>query len=187
MVEAPSRLEESILEKSPRASGERIAHINQTGVEKVATRQVKMHKTFKLSPNGGGVELHLQFSDGQVVEYVLPISLNPHAAGYGALRKLGDLANGKQSLAELKQQVTAQLDRWDNGNWNNYKGPGGTSVVMKALMEHTGKSATEIKAFLASKTMQQKADIKRLPEVAAIVRRLAKPKAVASDLLDGLV
>ena len=151
------------------------------------TRQVKMHKKFKLASNGGGVEISLQYSDGEIVEYVLPISLNQQAAGYGALRKLGDLANGKTELPELKKQVAAMLDRWDAGQWNNYKGPGGTSVVMKALMELKGKSASEVREFLAGKTMQQKADIKHLPEVAAIVRRLSKPKAVPGDLLDGLV
>lgn len=151
------------------------------------TRQVKMHKKFKLASNGGGVEISLQYSDGEIVEYVLPLSLNQQAAGYGALRKLGDLANGKTELPELKKQVAAMLDRWDAGQWNNYKGPGGTSVVMKALMELKGKSASEVREFLAGKTMQQKADIKRLPEVAAIVRRLSKPKAVPGDLLDGLV
>jgi len=151
------------------------------------SRQVKMHKKFKLASNGGGVEISLQYSDGEIVEYVLPLSLNQQAAGYGALRKLGDLANGKTALPELKKQVAAMLDRWDAGQWNNYKGPGGTSVVMKALMELKGKSASEVREFLAGKTMQQKADIKRLPEVAAIVRRLSKPKAVPGDLLDGLV
>lgn len=152
------------------------------------TRQVKMHKKFKTN-GSGAVEIHLQFSDGEVMNYLLPISLNSQAAGYGALRKLGDLAIGGTLLPDLKKAVGELFDQWDSGDWRSRRnGPGGTSVVMKALMAHTGKSADEVRAFLASKTMKQKADIKRLPEVAAIVRGLEKPKAVpTANLLADLL
>lgn len=149
-------------------------------------REVKMQKKARVMDNGK-VQIQLQFSDGELIEYILPGKLVAVAAGYGAVRKLGDLANGESDISKLKAEVSSLLANWDHGRWVNRPPVSGTSLVMKALMEHTGKSASEVREFLAGKTMKQKADIKKLPEVAAIVARLkaAEPEP-SEDLLEGL-
>lgn len=150
-------------------------------------RQVKLNKSAVIE--GGEVTLLLNYSDGTGNSYRLPPELHLRAAAHGALDKLGKLVSQTETLAGLKDAISAQFEQWNGYRWaGRGSSQRGTSVVQKALMEHTGKSADEVRAFLKGKTMKQKNDIKRLPGVADIVARLEYEGEVeAEGLLDGLV
>lgn len=161
-------------------------------------RQVKLRKEAVFSEDGKLSHIALTYSDGTRGEIQVPASVMQEAAATGALYKLGQLANGEGDLDVLKAAVGQLIEQWRSGEWRQRaEGGQGTSIIMKAIMEFKGVTANTARDFLASKTMQQKIDMKRIKGLDAIVARLeaeeeaklrakGKIEEVDESLLEGL-
>ena len=82
-----------------------------------------------------------------------------------------------------------------NGTWNKQRGDGGESkstggtnnLLIRALMQMTGRGKDYVDQFLSAKTKEQRAALKRNPRVVAIIAELQAAKAgdVDTDALLG--
>lgn len=144
---------------------------------KKAARSVRLNKVAVLV-NGKLSHLALTFADGTTRTVEVPAAVREQATAYGAIAKIGGLTSKEQTLDELKAEVEALVERWSDGEWaERSEGGAGTSIIQKALMEARGKSAAEVAAFLATKTMKEKVAMKSLPMLAPIVARLEAEEA----------
>lgn len=80
---------------------------------------------------------------------------------HGLAQKCGDEAAGTEKIEDIVAAVQDMMDRLRKGEWNVPRQPGdsfsGTSVVIRAVAEVTGKSAEDVKAFLQGKLDKAKA------------------------------
>jgi hypothetical protein len=91
------------------------------------------------------------------------------------------------------REVHARITREDAPSWNKGREGGGNTsangLLVRALMQMTGKDKAAIDEFLAAKSKEEKAALRKNPKVAAIIAELQTAASdVDSDaLLDGLM
>lgn len=115
---------------------------------------------------------------------------------HGLKQKLVDAAaiarnpdTGRSPTAQDKfdavKEVFDRLTHATNPQWNKTRvageGLSGAGLLIRALMEMTGKSRSEIEEFLEPKTKEQRAALKKNPKVAAIIARLQSSKDEDTD------
>lgn len=135
----------------------------------------------------GKVQVRLDFRNGQTRLFTIPDALLFKFAAHGAEQKLGDEIAGLKGEggkeADIDDCVLAMdelIDRLYNGEWSMKRetnGLAGTSVLLRALVEHTGKSVEQIKAFLKPKTAAEKAALRNNPKIKPIIERIEAEKA----------
>ena len=153
-----------------------------------------------LELDGGARGVRFDFRNGatrffNVSESALLIDFACH----GASQKIGDEASGEEEVDDMLVAIDAILGRLASGEWGKQRGTGsadsyaGASIVIRAIMEATGKSQDFVKAYLDKKlaadaTLTRKdlyASFKNPnSEVGKIVARLEnekKAKAVKVD------
>lgn len=104
-------------------------------------------------------------------------------AQHGLKQKLGDECAGVEDIDDQVLAVDDLIDRLNAGDFNQQRaadGMAGASILLKALMEKTGKSKETIQAFLQGKTPAEKKALRNAPGVAEIVQRLEAEKAANS-------
>jgi hypothetical protein len=161
----------------------------------------KMNKDTTIE--GDTVTLHLGFRNGTIRNIVLPPSLITKFAAHGAEQKYGDELAGMKP-AEGQEEVDTEdmvleIDRLDEniqkGLWSTRKegdGLGGTSVLIKALMEYGGKPLEVVKKFLSDKDTKFKLALrhdevhrnKAGHSMAEIVKRIELEKASKGVKID---
>ena len=119
----------------------------------------------------GAITLRMDFRNGATRSFPLSTQQLANFAGHGAAQKFGDelAAPAKDPLSEedmvlaveeLHQQVNVE------GNWTQVSEGGGgfsgASVVIKALVEASGKTLEDVKAFLQKKLDDAKAKNEKL-------------------------
>lgn len=153
----------------------------------------------------GTISVRLDFRNGETRTVKLRNDMLSKYAAHGAEQKLGDEIAGVKkddgSDADIEDKVLvmdALIKRLDDGEWTTARdssGMAGTSVLLRAIVEVTGKSADAIKAYLATKTQAQKIALRNSDKfrdaVAAIEAAKAKSKKpvdISKDLeeLDAL-
>tara|TARA_R110000868_G_scaffold343142_2_gene604227 strand:+ start:1034 stop:1651 length:618 start_codon:yes stop_codon:yes gene_type:complete len=76
-------------------------------------------------------------------------------ASHGAKQKIGDETAGVADVDDMVIAVDAMLERLAKGDWSKAREAGdgfsGASVVIRAVMEATGKVQADVKAFLDGK------------------------------------
>ena len=76
-------------------------------------------------------------------------------ASHGAKQKIGDETAGVADVDDMVIAVDAMLERLAKGDWSKAREAGdgfsGASVVIRAVMEATGKAQADVKAFLDGK------------------------------------
>lgn len=133
----------------------------EDGTKQEFTPKRRMNKDHTISEDGK-VTIHLGFKNGVIRNIVLPPSLITKFAAHGAEQKYGDeLAGLKpaegQDEVDIDDCVLAIDDLDKNiqkGIWSTRvagDGMGGTSILIKALMEYGGKPLEVVKAFLSDK------------------------------------
>lgn len=128
----------------------------------------------------GKVQVVLDFRNGQTRTFTIPDNLLQKFASHGAEQKLGDEIAGLEDIDDCVLAVDELIDRLYNGEWAQKKeanGMAGTSVLVRALVEHTGKTVDAIKAFLANKSQAEKVALRNNPKVKPIVERIEAEKA----------
>jgi hypothetical protein len=141
--------------------------------------------------NGEGVRVRFDFVNGETRTYTLTEKLFAHFAAHGAEQKFGDEIAGLKDVEDCVNAIDELMIRLDSGKWNVARESGnsmaGSSILVKALVEASGKSVGEIKTFLAGKTQAEKAALRVHRGIAPIVQRLEAEKAAkkpASDAID---
>jgi hypothetical protein len=101
----------------------------------------------------------------------------------GLVQKLGDAAAGAESTDDAFESILEVANRFNKGEWNKNREGGGTakgsSELVVALTEFMQTQNPEgnvtkdtVRELLASLNNQEKASLRKVPEVAAIIERL---------------
>jgi hypothetical protein len=131
----------------------------------------------------GSVSVRLDFVNGETRLFALPEALFNKFAAHGAEQKLGDEIAGLEDVEDAVLAIDELTERLAAGTWGVARvsgGMAGTSILARALAEHSGKPAEAIKTFLASKTQAEKVALRQNPAIAPIVGRLMAEKAAKS-------
>lgn len=135
----------------------------------------------------GKVQVRLDFRNGETRLFTIPDQLASKFAAHGAEQKLGDAIAGLNDIDDCVMAIDDLIDRLYNGEWNvkrESNGMAGSSVLARALVEHTGKSAEDIKAFLSGKTQAEKVALRNNPKIKPIVERIEAEKASKKSDVD---
>lgn len=131
--------------------------------------------------------VQLDFRNGETRLFALPDNLLIKFALHGAEQKLGDEIAGLDDIDDAVIAVDELIERLTKGEWNVARegnGLAGTSVLARALVEHTGKSMEQIKAFLKDKTQAQKIALRNNPKVKPIIDKIEAEKASKAGGVD---
>ena len=142
----------------------------------------KLLKASEVTPDGK-IQTTLDFVNGETRTFTIPDALLAKFASHGAEQKLGDEIAGVDDIEDAVMAIDDLIDRLYNGEWGvarDKSGLAGASILMRALVESTGKTADEIMKFLSDKTAAQKAALRTNPKVKPIVDRLEAEKAAKS-------
>ena len=135
----------------------------------------------------GKVEVRLDFRNGETRIFTIPDNLLNKFAAHGAEQKLGDEIAGLAEIDDCVLAIDELIDRLYNGDWSvkrESSGMAGTSVLVRALVEHTGKTVEQIKAFLAGKSQAEKVALRNNPKIKPIVDRIESEKAAKKTSVD---
>lgn len=118
----------------------------------------RMLKSSTIDAEGGTVATRFDFVDGQTrtLEVSLADGLALKFIGHGVEQKVGDETAGDESVEDMVLHVDAILGRLAKGEWGAERSAGGdgfsgASVVVKALVEATGKDIAWVKDWLEKK------------------------------------
>lgn len=124
-----------------------------------------------------------------------------YSACHGLLQKVGDEWSGTKEVDDMVLEGEAIIERLRNDEWAVEREAGdsmaGASVVIRALIEVTGKTAEEIKKFLDKKIETAKAAGQKLTrqalyasfrnptsKVGVVIRRIEEEKAAKASVVD---
>lgn len=135
--------------------------------------------------------VRLDFINGESREVVITIGategnsngLLATLAQHGLKQKLGDETAGVEDIDDQVMAVDDLIDRLAKGDFTQQRsadGLAGASILLKALIEVTGKDAEVVKGFLKDKTAAEKKALRNDPKVAPVVQRLEAEKAAKS-------
>ena len=113
----------------------------------------KMVKTVDITD--GRLSVRFDFVNGETRTFTPPDNLILNFAGHGASQKIGDEAAGVEDIDDIILATDAIIERLNNGEWGAARAAGdgfsGANVVIRAIMEATGKDQVSVKAFLQGK------------------------------------
>jgi hypothetical protein len=142
----------------------------------------KLVKTSTISDKGE-VSLRMDFENGAVRSFVIPADMVTRFAAHGAEQKLGDNIAGEKDIDDAVVSTEDLIARLNTGEWNVARAAGGfsgASVLIQALVEASGKTIEDIKAYLSNKTQAEKLALRRSDKLAPIVTRIESEKASKS-------
>lgn len=149
----------------------------------------------------GAVRVRMDFVNGETRTFDVPLSLYGRAIGHGLEQKFGDETAGAKDIDDAVVAVDDLYETLRKGSWTVRSEGGdsyaGASIVIRALMEASGKDQPTIKAFLQKmlddakakgETLTRKAlyDSFRAPntKVGTIIARLEAEKLAKSAKVD---
>lgn len=135
----------------------------------------------------GVVYVRMDFRNGETRTFQIPSALLLKFAAHGAEQKLGDEIAGLTDIDDAVLAIDALTERLNKGEWGvtrEANGMAGTSVLVRALVEHTGKTVEQIKTFLSTKTQAEKVALRNNPKVKPIVERIEAEKASKKSAVD---
>lgn len=133
------------------------------------------------------VQIRLDFRNGQTRTFTIPDNMVIKFAAHGAEQKLGDEIAGIEDVEDGVLAIDELIDRLYNGEWGvkrDANGMSGTSTLLKALVEHTGKTVEQIKSFLTGKSQAEKVALRNNPKIKPIVDRIEAEKASRKTNVD---
>lgn len=123
----------------------------------------KVQKDVEVTASGD-VIVRLDFVNGEsrmISTAELTRELILQACGHGLSQKIGDNFAGVEQVEDMVLETDDMISRLRKGDWSVAREAGdsaaGASIVIKALMEVTGKDAATIKGFLQGKLDKAKA------------------------------
>ena len=159
-----------------------------------------MARTPTIETTISGTVLGMAFDNGQTLSLSanqLTEEIRNAALMHGLKQKLVDAAaisrnpdTGRSATTEDKYNAVREVyDRLLSGQWNKQRegGAGGASggLLFRALSRlYVAKTPEQIRAFLEAKSDAEKATLRKLPAVAAIIEQL-KAESAKTDGIDG--
>ncbi len=146
----------------------------------------KMLKETIISDNGQ-VSVRLDFRNGETRLFTISDELKDKFAGHGAEQKLGDETAGEEDVDDMCLAVDDLIDRLNKGEWSMKReggGMAGTSVLLRALMELSGKTVEQVKEFLKPLKQADKLALRNSPKVKPIVDRMEAEKVSKASKVD---
>src|SRR5688572_28625309 len=176
----------------PKPANEKVRMEDGREVEFAGKRKLLKDVEF---PEGQTPVIVLDFPNGSSRRFQIPSELMLQSAGHGMSQKLGDETAGEEDVGDMVLAVDELWERLSKrnedgsfaGEWNTKREGGGmtgTSVLMKALMELTGKTIDQVKAFLKDKTQADKLALRNSPKVKPIIDKLEAEKAAKASKVD---
>lgn len=143
----------------------------------------------------GEIAVRLDFRNGETRLVPLRQDMISKYAAHGAEQKLGDEIAGvkKESggeEADIEDKVLvmdALIERLAAGEWatkRDASGMAGTSVLLRAMVEVTGKPVEALKTYLSTKTQAQKIALRDSDKFRATVARIEAEKAKSKKPVD---
>lgn len=139
------------------------------------------------SVENGVAQVRLDFRNGETRLFTIPAAMTLRFATHGAEQKLGDEIAGLEDTDDCVIAIDDLIERLYNGEWaikREGSGMAGTSILARALVEHTGKTAEAIKTFLSTKTQAEKVALRNNPKIKPIVQRLEDEKSSKNTKVD---
>ena len=131
--------------------------------------------------------VRLDFRNGETRLWYIPDELTIRCATHGAEQKLGDETAGEEDVDDMVVAVDDLIGRLNKGEWRTTREGGGfagVSVLLKALVEASGKTVDQIKAFLSTKTQADKMALRNSPKIKPIVDRIESEKLAKNSKVD---
>lgn len=147
----------------------------------------KMLKETLINEAGDGVAIRIDFRNGVTRTFNCPKELLLRFAGHGMEQKYGDECAGVDDVDDMVLAVDDLDKRIQNLEWNVKReggGFGGTSILLRALVEFSGKTTEQIKAFLEGKNQAEKLALRNSAQLKPIVERLEAEKAAKGAKVD---
>jgi hypothetical protein len=155
--------------------------------------QKKLIKTHIIGE--GSLQIRLDWVNGESRMFTLSTEMLNQYALFGAGEKISNEMAGVKEVDDCVIAVDDLIERLKKGEWavgRTNNGMAGTTSLIRALVEHTGKSVEDIKAFVVAKNFQEKAALREHPHIKAIITKLeagkkkkAPPAPIDTDALLG--
>lgn len=126
------------------------------------------------------ISVRLDFLNGESRTFVLPESMLTKFASYGAEQKLGDEIAGLTDIDDCVLAIDDLIEHLSAGSWLPSRGTdglAGSSILARALHQHTGKPMADVKAFLSKKSMAEKLALRQNAAISPIVAAIEAEKA----------
>lgn len=148
----------------------------------------QMIKTVEAGDGYASVRFDFRNGETRTVKVETAHPLFTRFAAHGIAQKIGDEAAGEKDVDDAVLAIDDLIDRAvAKHEWTTRKeggGMGGTSVLLRAMVEHTGKPADKIKEFLKGKTQVEKLALRNSRTLKPIVERLEAEKASKAAKVD---
>lgn len=126
-----------------------------------------------------GLQIRFNFRNGQFRVFTLPEALTDRFALHGAEQRFADATTGL-GVDDAVMAADELVEQFYNGNWTAKREASafaGASALFRALVEFSGNSPEQVKAFLAEKTMAQKMALRSNPKIKEIIERIEAERA----------
>lgn len=164
-----------------------MAEVEKTNVTMTDGREVAFSAKQKLvkesSITDDAIVVRLDFRNGQTRNFEIPEALLDRFAAHGAEQKLGDAIAGETDLEDAIASVDSLIAQLNAGEWNIKRAKGefsGVSVLLRALVEASGKPVESLRAWLAAKTQAEKMALRQSATLKPIIERLEAEKTSKS-------
>jgi hypothetical protein len=149
----------------------------------------RLIKTPIVENNEGSVRL--DFINGETRIFKIPQELLLKMALHGAEQKLGDEVAGIADIEDMVEATDELMLRLSKGEWSatrekNGNSIAGASILVRALVELTGKKVDQIRESLATKTQEEKMALRKNSKLAPIVARLEQEKSARREKKTGV-
>lgn len=160
-------------------------------VEMSDGRKVEFAGKRKLLKDGvyenGQCGVRLDFRNGETRTFWVPETLRDNFTVHGAKQKYGDETAGVDDIDDMIMAVDDLDSQIQGGKWREEREGGGfagTSVLLRALVEYSGKTTEEIKAFLSDKKQAEKLALRGSAKLKPIIDRLEAEKLSKAAKVD---
>jgi len=173
-------------EKKTRQPAE-VAKVTMTDGREVdfAGKRKMLKEIMKLGVDG--IALRFDFRNGETRTYDLNPALTLQFAAHGGLQKYGDETAGLEDVDDMVEATDEIHGRLEKGEWSVQReanGLSGVSVLMKALIELTGKTKDQVREFLSPLSQAEKNALRASPQLKPIVDRIEAEKAAKGGQID---
>lgn len=135
----------------------------------------------------GQIHLRIDFRNGETRDFALNPNLVTKFAAHGAEQKYGDEWAGVEDVDDMVLAVDELHSRLEAGDWSVKRESGGiagTSVLVRALVEYSGKSVDEVKKYLSDKSQPEKMALRANAKIRPIVERIESEKLSRASKVD---
>lgn len=156
----------------------------------------KMLKEGEFDADGNWKSTRFDFRDGRTLRYNAPAAdlrtgegefLTQKLAEHGSEQKIGDETAGASSISDMFDAVEDCIERLNRGEWyveGAGEGARGIGILLKALVEFTGKTAEQLRPWLKAKSRDERKALEGTKEIRPIIQRLQDEETAKTAHID---